>query len=252
MKLYEEINKNRREYFATATKKEKFKYIMDYYGFRTIVALIVLTIIIVTVVKSCTAPDVILNGTFINLSQYGRTHVAAELEERFLKDQKIDASEFTVSFGNSLIFSSTDVETTSASYQALAAQASAGTLDFIVSSPDSVMTYAYEGLFVDLTTVLSKEQIEMYEPYFLYVDKEVAIQKEDMTLSSDEIFEENYPDCRKPEEMKKPIPVLIDLSQSKTIKDLYNAKKIDLCYGIVDLGENKDNAIIFLDYIMKK
>ena len=50
MKLYEEINKNRREYFATASKKEKFKYIMDYYGFRTIVALIVLTIIIITVV----------------------------------------------------------------------------------------------------------------------------------------------------------------------------------------------------------
>ncbi len=251
MKLYESINKNRRDYFATATKKEKFKYLVDYYGFRTVVALIILTVVIVYIVQACTAPEEILHGTFVNISQYGRSHAVAEIGENFLKDQKIDSSKFTASFGGNLTISENDPETTAASYQVLAAQVSGKMLDFIVSSPDFVTTYAYEGLFVDLSEVLTKEQMEMYEPYFLYVDGEIIKELQKTDLSSDESFNVTYPDCRKPEDMKDPIPVLIDLSQSKQIKDLYNAKKIDLCYGILVIGPNQENAIKFLDYIMK-
>ncbi len=252
MKLYESINKNRREYFATATTAEKFKYLVDYYGFRTIVALVILTISTILIVQACTAPESVLSGTFINISLYARENAVAELENEFMKEQKIDSSKFTADFGSNLTISESDPEMTSASYQVLAAQASGKTLDFIVSSPDFVITYAYEKLFVDLTDVLTPEQIEMYKPYFLYVDGEVIKANERIEQSSDEMFDRTYPDCRKPEEMKDPIPVLIDLSSCKKIKTLYNAKKIDLCFGIVETGPNLENSLKFLDFIMKE
>ena len=51
--------------------------------------------------------------------------------------------------------------------------------------------------------------------------------------------------------MKDPIPVLIDFSEMKQIQDLYNSKKLNLAFGIVSSGENKENAVKFLDYITK-
>lgn len=250
MKLLESINHNRREFFKTATKKEKFKYLADYYGFRTIVFLAAVIMATSLIIDACTKPDDILNGTFINLAQYGREMVAEELAADFMKDQKIDTKKYSALFNSSMTFSSdamADYET----HQALMVQMAGGKVDFIVSSHSSLMAYAYDEILVDLTTILTEEQITKYEPYFLYIDNDIVRQRNESEQSLEELAEYTYPDFKDVENMKDPVPVLIDFSEMKQIQDLYNSKKLNLAFGIVSSGENKENAVKFLDYITK-
>lgn len=250
MKLLESINHNRREYFKTATKKEKLKYLADYYGFRTIVCLAAVILATSLIIEACTKPDDILNGTFINLSQYGREMVAEELAADFMKEQKIDTKKYAALFNSSMTLSS-DAMADYEMHQALMVQMAGGKVDFIVSTPDSLIAYAYDEIFVDLTQLLTEEQIAVYEPYFLYVDKDIIRQRNEKKQSLEDLSEYVYPDCRKPEEMKDPMPVLIDFSEVKQIQELYNSKKLNLAFGLVSSGENKENAVKFLDFITK-
>ncbi len=250
MKLLESINHNRREFFKTATKKEKFKYLADYYGFRTVVFLAVAILATTLIIDACTKPDDILNGTFVNLSQYGRQTASEELAQEFMKELKIDTKKQTVLFDSGTTLTNdnfTDYEM----HQALMVRMAGGKIDFIVSSHSSLMSYAYDEILVDLTTILTKEQITKYEPYFLYIDNDIVRQRNENQQTLEELAEYTYPDFTDVENMKDPIPVLIDFSEMKQIQDLYNSKKLNLAFGIVSSGENKENAVKFLDYITK-
>ena len=250
MKLLESINHNRREYFKTATTKEKLKYLQDYYGFRTVVFLVATILATTLIVDACTKPDDILNGTFINLSVYGQQMAAEELELDFMEHLKIDTEKQTVLFDSSTTLtndSASDYEM----HQALLIRMAGGKIDFMVSSHDSLMEYAYDEIFVDLTTVLTEEQLKAYEPYLLYIDNDIVRQRNESQESLEELAEYTYPDFKDVENMKDPIPVLIDFSEMKQIQELYNSKKLNLGFGIVSAGEYKENAVKFLDYITK-
>lgn len=251
MTLREEIKKQRKEYFANATFKEKVKYLLEYYGFISMGVAAVLGLVIWGVVEVTASKDSVLNGAFINLSQYGENFLAEDLGDKFLKDQKIDASKYTTGFNDSLVITSSEDENSYTSHQVLMVHMSAGELDFIVSSPDNLMTYAYDSVLVDLTTILTKEQIKAYEPYFLYVDAAIIKQRENTSESFEELANYTYPDVTKPEDMEEPIPVFIDFSKNEKIQKLYNAKKLNIAFCLVTTGVNRDMAINFLDYIMK-
>jgi len=120
-------------------------------------------------------------------------------------------------------------------------------LKSIQVSSDNLITYGYVQTLVDLSTILTDEQMKLYEPYFRYVDRAVSDTQDFKKLTATEL-----PDCGKPESMKQPIPVMIDLTQCETITNLYGRDVPNLCIGIVSTGENQENAVKFLDYIMKK
>lgn len=251
MAIRDEIRKERQSYFATATRAEKIKYIRDYYGMWILGGLIAITLISWMIYDSVTKPETILNGTFLNLYSHNTTDTVDDLGECFLKDQGIDTSEYATLFVSNLFMTNGEDITNFQTSQALLTQISAGALDFIVAPSDNLITYAYDRTLVDLSTVLTDEQMQLYEPYFRYVDRAIV------TLRSDTQDFENpatieLPDYNKPEAMKQPIPVMIDLTQCETITKLYGMEVPNLCIGIVSTGENQENALKFLDYIMKE
>ena len=246
MGIREEIKRERQTFFATATTKQKIEYLLHYYAPTALLIAIIVGFILYFVIQTVFQPKTILNGTFINLYTYDTVDEANALGEKYLKDKGIDTSKYSATFGSNLIMTD-DLMVTQESSQALISQVYAGLLDFVVGSTNHLKSYAYDQFFVDLTTVLSEEQIKKYEPYFLYIDKTVVLQKENASLG--ETIE--YPDCTKPEEMKEPIPVFISLTESDVVNDLYGFSDPHRCIGIVFNGKNRDNAIEFLDYIMK-
>lgn len=248
MALKDEIKCTRKEYFATATLKQKFEYLIHYYGPTALLIAAILGFILYAVLQTVLQPKIVLNGTFINLYTYDTKNEANELGAKYLKEKGIDTSKYTAKFGSNLVISS-DLAVSQQASQALISQVSAGILDFTVGSSDHLLSYGYEQIFADLTTILSEEQIKKYEPYFLYIDKEILLQKENATFEELESIE--YPDCTKPEDMKNPIPVFISITESDIINDLYGFSDPHRCIGIVFNGKNQENAIEFLDYIMK-
>lgn len=248
MGIRDEIRRERKAYFATATPKQKFEYLLHYYGPTALLVAVIIGFTLYFVLQTVLQPKSVLNGTFINLYTYDTIDEANKLGNKYLKDKGIDTKKYTAMFGSNLIMSD-DLVVTQQSDQALISQISARLLDFAVGSSKHLQPYAYEQLFVDLSTILTEEQMEKYEPYFLYIDKAIFAEKEDVSLDDMDSIE--YPDCTKPEEMREPIPVFISLTNSQVIHDLYGFNDPHRCIGIVYNGKNQDNALDFLDYIMK-
>ena len=243
MTLREEVTKKRQEYFETATTKEKIAYLIQYYGIRTILICIAALFIGSWIYHLITDPERILSGTFVNYNLYDTTLNIDELEKDFLSAQKIDESEYMADFLTNITIVQSEEATGQQNDQTLYTQIASGVLDFAVADIEVLKNYAYGYHFADLTTILSKEQIEYFEPYFLYVD--IAVMEE----RQEKHEEIPLPDMRNPEAMENPLPVLLDISNCPIIQEIYGENSSDICYGIIRKGEHQDNAIKFLEYL---
>ena len=59
------------------------------------------------------------------------------------------------------------------------------------------------------------------------------------------------PDATKPETMEKPIPVMIDMSQSGKLTEVYGDSGNALTFGIVANAPNTDMVLNFIDFLME-
>ena len=59
------------------------------------------------------------------------------------------------------------------------------------------------------------------------------------------------PDATEPETMEKPIPVMIDMSQSKKLTQVYGDSGNALTFGIVANAPNTDMVLNFIDFLME-
>jgi len=247
MTIREEIKRERKKFLATATPKEKWSYFCDYYGLMTIAIIVIAIMATYVIVDTVTRPEVVLNGAFINLAS-DRAHHADELGDAFLTDQKIDTKEYGVSFGTGLTIIASDSTASYESSQAMMTQAAAGTLDFITGPGKVLLDYAYGGLFEDLSTVLTEDELELYKPYLHYIDEavvELRQEREDALESSADI---KIPDSQKPEDMERPIPVFIDLNGNKKMSSVYG-NTTGLIIGVSVNAPNPEALHNFINYL---
>ena len=251
MALMDEF-KEERENIKNGTLKQKTAYFWEYYKWYVIVPVIILIVVISYIHHMMTKTDDVLNGLLINAKSVEAQTLADQLGADFSKEMKIDTKEYSVSLNTSLSYMAnnpsgmTNYETS----QALMAWIGAGAVDFINSDANTMTELAYREYFSDLRDVLSEDNLTQYEPYFLYIDQAVIDARNDSLENNQDADTITLPDCRKPETMEKPVPVLIDMSQCKTLTELYSEKDT-LALGIVSNAPNLDMTLNFLKYLMK-
>lgn len=245
----ERVKAQRKEYFANATWKQKLFYFWEYYKVHTLIVTLIIIVGSNFIYHKVTDPEMILNGIFLNSNTLENEVTAKDLGMKFLESQGIDTSKYDVNFNDGLYLtgdSTIDYE----GEQAVWVQCAAGTVDFMVSPIEHLMDFAYQEYYADLTTILSEEQIEKYEPYFLYVDgaliEEMAAAPADSPMDDIEL-----PDPAKPEEMEKPIPLFIDMTQCQKLTDIYGSSTDSLVFSILVNAPDSALAIDFLDYLME-
>lgn len=242
MALMDEFREER-ERIKKAPLKTKASYFWHYYKWHIIIPLLIISFIIWCIISVMTKRDTILNGVFLNAHSMDATTLSEELAADFCKEHKINTEDYAVTLNTSLSFDGNNIENT-ANYetvQVLMAWIGAGTLDFVAGDTNALTVLAYANYLVDLRKVLSDEDFAKYEPYFLYIDEAV--------LHAEDIISD-YPDCTKPEEMERPIPVLIDISASDEIAKLYPGVK-PIILGVAANAPNTETLSDFLDYLDK-
>lgn len=250
MTLREEIKRERKKFLATATPKEKWNYFCDYYGLLTVVCIIIAFLVTWVVVDTVTRPEVLLNGTFINVPS-DRAQYSDELGDNFLKTQKIDTEKYTASFGTGLTLLNGDMVSSYESSQALMTQAAAGALDIIGGPNKQLLDYAYSGLFTDLRTVLTEEELEAYKPYLHYIDEAVVEERQELEDKMESYADIKLPDTQNPDAMKKPIPMFIDMGGNEKMGPVYGNTS-DLIVGVSVNYPNKDMTRKFLQYLLQE
>ena len=241
---------NTKKIFRTGTKKQKLEYIWDYYKWHILVTVLVLCFIRQTLYTNTTAKTYVLQGVFLNNT--ADSDDIYELENDFLQKFPIDSSKEAVFFDSSLFYiPSGNNEVAVSSYetiQVLMARMSAGDVDFMLGDTSTLIEFAYNQYFYDLSDVLSDEQYKKYEPYFLYFDKELV----ELLNNSDPLDYEkvSFPDPSKPELMQEPVQIMIDITLADKISKIYPYSSNDYSMAFVIDGINSEKAIEFLEYLI--
>lgn len=246
--------KKEREAIKNGTLKQKLSYFWDYYKWYAIIPLIIIIAVTSTIYNKVTAPDILLNGILLNCHNLETEQDStSELYQSFYERENIDTKEYAITLNTTLSYS-TDESAASSNYstlQALMAWTGASTLDFLTGNKEAMTDLCYRGYFVDLREFLTEEQIEKYEPYFLYMDQAVVEKRELAFEKNEDASTILLPDASNREDMEEPIPVMIDMSQSEKLTKVYGASAKELTFGVVVNAPNPDMIMTFMDYLME-
>lgn len=251
MALMDEFKEERKAVLQNGTIKQKISYIWDYYKWHIIIPILAIIAITSYIVNLVTAPDIILNGVMLNIHNLESAPASETLLPDFYKEQKVDTKEEEITLNTNLYYSIDNPSSNYESSQVLMAWLAAGQLDFITGDAVSLTDLAYKEYFTDLRDYLTDEQLEKYEPYFLYMDYDVYKKRSELINNMDDASIIELPDCTKPEEMADPIPVMIDMSQSEKLKEVYGNTSEVLAFGVTVKETHKEMTTAFLDYLME-
>ncbi len=241
MALMDEF-KEERAAIKNAPLKTKISYVWRYYKWHIFIPLVIIIFLSWYIVHVITEPDMILNGIFLNTSNSEASAVCEELREDFFEGENINTKKYDIAFDPSLTYvdgtisGASNFETT----QTLTSWIASGKTDFFISDWKTMTNLAYKSYLIDLREVLSEEEIEKYEPCFLYVDNAKC---HNMYLDPSTAL-----DCSKPEEMEEPVPVMIDVSGYKGLSKIY-AKEQPFALGIALKSSHVDNVLKLLKYL---
>ena len=159
--------------FKTGTPKEKWEYFWDYYKWHTIVLVLAIGFLGNVIYSNVTAKDYVLQGFFFNTQ--GNEEAGTALGNDFLEAFPINSDKEDIFFATNYFLSVTDdAETLYNSYEVLqliTAKLAAKEIDFMVSDLATMNFLAYREFAAELSEILTAEQMEQYEPYFLYFDR---------------------------------------------------------------------------------
>ena len=245
MKFSQLIRKDR-ELLKGKSPTEKLKHIWLYYKWYLGAALLLVIYVSSTIYSNVAAANCILNGVFLNTTAPSYS-VLSHGEEFLAAGSYTPGSE--VYFDTMHYSTDPDAEDAASVYetfQLLLAKAHAGELDLLVTGSGTLNQLIYNEFFLDLNQILTTEQIQTYDGLFLYMDKAFLSQLGDPGAAP-----ASYPDPTKPELMTEPVPVLVDIRNSKAVSALYTDSTDLYALGFVVGGQHPEVARHYLDYLME-
>lgn len=247
-------NRKRKVWLVGETPKEKWEFFWKYYKWNALLCLIGLFVFGSVIYNKVTTPIFQMQGFFLNTENDKNDTSADELAQSFIKEYNIDTSEGIISLNDNWTYVPNNEEMakeSTAGGREMIIQKEKGMLDFIAGYQETMLDLAYNSFFTDLSTVLSKKQLEAYKPYILYIDQSVSDELAQAYEDKKDLSKIEIPDPRKPEEMKEPVPVLIDISKCENLSNIYDSPKDALAFGFVDGVLDYNLPMKFLTYIME-
>ena len=230
MALMDEF-KEERESIKNKPFKEKVGYYWYYYKWRLIVPIIIFIIgfnLISTIVNK---PKIILDGMFINISDFNRLEQLDLYTQYFVQSLDLDPSKYSIAYNPNHTYISEEkkaimpeeaIDPSANKYaiQNVVAGLGSKSLNFIIGPSDSLLEIDSNQLFTDLSEILTDEQQQAYASYYIYLEDEESL------------------------------PILLDIQHCKELMDIYGNPDIPLAIGIVGDPEEMDMMLKFIDYIM--
>lgn len=253
MALMDEFKKER-EAIKHKSLIHRLSYFWQYHKWQVGLVILAIVFLATYVYPVLTKPETLINGVLLNTYDTGVQNPATKLASDFMKDQGYDDTTNNVVLNGSLLYSPTGLSNVSSSnyqiMQVLLTQSSTGDLNFITGDLESMLELAYKDFYSDLSVLLTDEQFTRYEPYMLYIDYEVLTSIKEANSKQQSTEHILFPDCRKPENMTNPVPVMIDMTQSNRLQEIYQASHNTICFGAV-YTEHQEELLKFIDYLMQ-
>lgn len=243
---------NLHKVLETGTAKDKIDFVWTYYKWQISLLCFIILFVAYLLSYSINSTDCQLTGVF--LGSNGDPAAVAEIKDNLLADIP-DAAPEEMFFDASLTYSSgseeIDPSLSAEARQSILIRAAAGDIDFLVGDVQTLANYSYSCCFLDLTEILSEEEMVRFQPYFLYYDRSFLEQLSDMELSDVDGQVLAFPAPGSPEDMEEPVPVMLDVTEGLLASGLYRHSAMHYAIGFVVNGDNTQNAILLADYLIE-
>lgn len=244
--------KEERAALKNGTLKEKISYFFCYYKWHVIIAIAVIAFAVSLIHQILTQKD---NAFFAALINTIELEDAGNYNQGFTEYAAIDTNEYDTMFDTSMRInpdpSSVD-ESTMTSTQKVMVYLAAQEIDVLAAGDIVMNSYAYNDSFYDLRELLTAEQITKYEPYFYYMDRAVAEERNAMDYSDpDYATLPDYPDPRNPEAMRDPVPVGIYLDAADTLKENYYFLDENPILAVAANTKHPETVLQYIEYIFQ-
>lgn len=251
MPLMDEF-REQREAMKKKPFKERFDYFWYYHKGHVIGGLFALIVGIILIHDAVTSKDTVFYAVFLNAFS---TDQEQEFMDEFANQAQIDLDKHLVYLDTGIRFNLSEYdEVSKASIERFLAMTTAGEVDVTVAERDLFANYADKGMFLDLRSFLTKEQLDRCRESLFYYDaaaleKEIdieALMENDIFLSKDEVQR------RDPSSMKDPVPVgiFLDDTMKKRLTDSgYYAKSQELVFGVMSSAKDHVYSGQFLDWL---
>lgn len=244
--------KEERAALKNGTLKEKISYFFCYYKWHVVVAIAVIFFAVSMIYQMLTQKDTAFYAVLINTIELEN---AGNYVQGFTEFAGIDMSEYNVTFDTSLRINPDPAsidESTMASVQKVMVYLAAQEIDVIAAGDNVMNSYAYNDSFYDLREILTAEQFAKYEPYFYYMDRAVAEERDAMdSADPDYATLSAYPDPRNPGAMREPVPVGIYLDAADTFKENYYLVDENALIAIAVNTRRPETASKYIEYIFQ-
>ncbi len=201
--------------------KEKVSYFFFYYKLQTLIVVVAIIFLAVFIRDIAMQKDTVFSAIYIN------SFPNVEDEDFIVKFDTfagLDTNKQESSFDTSFYLDDTqNSQYVMASTEKIMAMVAASSLDVCVADEDSFKTYAKQGFYLDLSTVLSESQLADYKNRILYYDV--------------------------PDDGLGEIPIGINVSEAPKIKSTQAYPSATPYYGILNNSKNLENAKLFLTFL---
>ena len=247
MKFFAKIKQGFRE-IRQLPKGERWSYFWDYYKWYIIVTALVIALLVQGIVGMVNQKETVFSGFVLN------ARIGVEDEtflEGFYSLTGIDSKTQQAAFYTDLILTGESKKTDITTIQRILASVSMQDGDLVISTGEGFHTCAYNTsrIFYDLRDFLDAETLEKLSDRLYYIDGAVQDELDKPVGEFVDPYAIQYPDPRKPETMKNPIPVGIDVSDRKDLMDAYYLKDTTAYLGIIINTPRQALCQQFIDYL---
>lgn len=230
--------------------KKKLNYFWTYYKWFVIVGVIVIILIVSGIRSYLDKKEFALYGVCLNaFPLYEEIDPLAAGFEEFAV---INTDKYNVSFNSTLTLTDQMDQNGVNATQFITVYIAAKDLDVAVMDPIRFSKYAYQETYLDLRELLDADMLENLSDKLYYVDKSVIDEINALVSKSESIDDVEIPDPFKPEQMKEPIPVGINLNEAEKFTSAYYYDNNEAYLGVIVNTENREMALKLIQYLFSE
>lgn len=247
MTILEHIKKERAK-LEGKSPKERWEYFWEYYKWPVLAVVLAVVLLIQGIVSVVNKKEIVFSGFVLN------SKIALD-DDAFLqgfydyagiasdKQEAAFYSDITLGDGNS----KSDIT----AFQRIMAGIATKETDFVVGQAISFRLCAYNtsNIFLDLRNFFDEDTLERFSDRLYYIDGAVLAILDAPLGEQVDTSALEYPDPTKPETMKDPIPVGIDISDREAFQSAYYLTDTTLYLGVIANTPRLELTLQFIEYL---
>ena len=215
-----------REAMKHAPLKERIAYFWEYNKLETFLVVFGVICIVSITTTILNRKEEVLSGMVLNRFWLEAEGLACEeFVESYLSYREYDSEEYDLLLNGSLTYIAGDeegaIEENVNSSQVIAAQLTAGALDFMIADDDAILDFDTSEYFWDLRNIFTEEELKEYEERFIYSTRDESI------------------------------PVAIDVTDSQCLSEIYAVQHETLGIALFGNAPHEEEFKYFVEYIIE-